>query len=165
MGTNEILIDAFSRIKEVVHDTVEGLDNEDLAYRPAKDANSIAWLAWHLTRIQDDHIAGLIGHEQTWTANGWYDKFGLPFDKNSTGYGHGSSDVAQITVDGKLLLGYYDAVHAKTIGFIETLNEKDYDKIVDKRWDPPVTMAVRIVSVISDDLQHAGQAAYIRGLL
>jgi hypothetical protein len=165
MGTNDLLIDAFTRIQDVVHDTVEDLDEDGLTYRPSDDANSIAWLVWHLARIQDDHIADVAKHEQVWIADGWYDKFDLPFDKESTGYGHDSSDVAQITSSSELLLGYYDAVHDKTIKFIKTLNEKDYDKIVDKRWDPPVTLAVRIVSVISDDLQHAGQAAYIRGLL
>ncbi len=154
-----------SRIKQVVHDTAEGLDVEDLTYRPAKDANSIAWLVWHLARIQDDHVSELTGQEQTWTADGWYDKFNLPFDKESTGYGHASADVAKVTTEGKLLLGYYDAVHAKTIAFIEKLDSQDYEKIVDKRWDPPVTLAVRLVSVLSEDLQHAGQAAYIRGLL
>jgi hypothetical protein len=37
--------------------------------------------------------------------------------------------------------------------------------VVDASWDPPVTLGVRLVSVISDDLQHAGQAAYLRGMI
>lgn len=165
MLSSELLIDAFGRIKEVVHDTVEGLSEGQLAFRPSKDANSIAWLIWHLTRIQDDHIADVAGKEQVWTSAGWANKFKLPFKDDVTGWSHSSSEVAAVQASTKLLLGYHDAVHAATVKYIGTLTEKDYERIVDTRWDPPVTLAVRLISVISDDLQHAGQAAYVRGLL
>ena len=39
------------------------------------------------------------------------------------------------------------------------------DRVVDRTWDPPVTLGVRLVSILDDDTQHAGQAAYVRGLL
>jgi hypothetical protein len=66
---------------------------------------------------------------------------------------------------GELLTGYYDAVHQETLNYIQELTDSDLDRIVDKAWDPPVTLGVRLVSVISDDLQHAGQAAYLRGII
>jgi hypothetical protein len=163
--TNEILIDAFERIKQVVHETVEGLSIPDLTYQPAEAANTIAWLMWHLTRIQDDHIAELRKKEQVWIQNGWADKFKLPFNKGDTGYGHDSRDVIKVNVDDKLILGYYDDVHSATKEFLLDLKNEDYTKVIDNRWEPPVTFAVRVVSVISDDLQHAGQAAYVRGLI
>jgi uncharacterized damage-inducible protein DinB len=165
MPTQNLLIDGFGRIKEVVHDAVEELDEEALAFRPEGKANSIAWLIWHLTRVQDDHLAELRKKKQVWIADSWYDRFNLPFDKSDTGYGHTGRDVAQVKIDAKKLVEYHDAVYAKTIEFIKTLKEDDYNKVVDKNWDPPVTMGVRLMSVMSDDLQHAGQAAYIRGLV
>ena len=63
-----------------------------------------------------------------------------------------------------LLLEYYDAVHRQTVEFVTTLTDEDLDRVVDKRWDPPVTLGVRLVSTIADCLQHVGQAAYARGL-
>jgi hypothetical protein len=57
MTSAELLADAFGRIQETVHDAVRGLTPEQLAFRIDSDANSIAWLVWHLTRIQDDHVA------------------------------------------------------------------------------------------------------------
>ena len=164
MVANELIIDAFERIKEVVHQTIEDLEDDELAYRPAPNANSIAWLIWHLSRIQDDHIADLTGEKQVWLS-GWSEKFDLPFKEASTGYGHTSDEVAAVKAPADLLIDYYDTVHDATIDYINTLNDDNYDKIVDERWDPPVTLAVRLMSIISDDLQHAGQAAYIRGLL
>lgn len=165
MMPNELLTDAFGRIKEIVHDTVEGLSESQLAFRPGKDANSIAWLVWHLTRGQDAQIAEVAGSEQIWMSQGWAGRFKLPFDSGETGYGMHSIDVSKVQANAELLLGYHDAVHAQTAKYLGKLTEKDYERVVDTRWDPPVTLAVRLVSIISDDLQHAGQAAYVRGLL
>lgn len=164
MLSNDLLCDGFNRVQENVHRVLEGLDESGLIYRPHKNANTIAWLIWHLTRVQDDHLAEAFSRPQLWH-QGWIDKFNLPFDKNATGYGQSAKDVGLVRAEAKLLLDYHDAVHAETIGYINKLNEADYQRIVDKRWQPPVTLAVRLISVLSDDLQHVGQAAYVRGLL
>jgi hypothetical protein len=160
----DLLVDAFGRIREVVHDVVEGLTPDQLSFRVDDDANSIAWLIWHLTRVQDDHVADAADIEQVWTSAGWADRFALPFEESSTGYGHSSDEVAAVRVEsGDMLVGYYDAVHEQTVGFVEGLTEADLARIIDESWDPPVSLAVRLVSVIADDLQHAGQAAFVRG--
>lgn len=161
----DVLVDCFGRIREAVHAVVAGLTPERLAYRLDGEANSIGWLVWHLTRIQDDHLADAAGTEQVWTADGWYERFALPFPASATGYGQGSRDVAAVRVAADLLTGYHDAVHARTVGYVSRLADHDLARIVDTSWDPPVTLAVRLVSVVGDDLQHAGQAAYVRGIL
>ena len=166
MTSTELLADAFGRIRRAVHQAVDGLTAEQLEFRIDPGANSIAWLVWHLTRIQDDHVAGVAQAEQVWTAAGWVERFGLPFDPRDTGYGHQADEVAAVRVDaGELLVGYYDAVHTQTTRYVERLGEADLARVVDRSWDPPVTLGVRLVSVIADDLQHAGQAALIRGIL
>jgi uncharacterized damage-inducible protein DinB len=162
---NEILADALERVRESVHQVVEGLTPEELAYRPDADANSIAWLVWHLARVQDDHIAGVAGGQQLWETGGWAERFALPFDSGAIGYGQSSEEVAKVRADAELLTGYYDAVHSATLSYLDTLTEDDFPRVVDDRWDPPVTLAVRLVSVVNDDTQHVGQAAYVRGLL
>ncbi|MEU2031343.1 mycothiol transferase [Nocardia amamiensis] len=161
----DVLTDGYERIKETVHEAVDGLGEDDLVHRVDPEANSIAWLVWHLTRVQDDHVADVAGIEQVWTAQGWFDRFGLPVDKTATGYGDRPADVAVIRASAELLTGYYDAVHEQTLRFVRELEDGDLDRVVDTRWDPPVTMGVRLVSVIADDLQHAGQAAFVRGVL
>jgi Protein of unknown function (DUF664) len=166
MTSADILVDAFGRIREVVHEVVDGLTPEQLAFRVDGHANSVAWLVWHLTRIQDDHVADVAQHEQVWTADGWAERFGLPFDPSATGYGHRGADVAAVRVrSGDLLTGYHDAVHDRTVRYVAGLTDRDLPRIVDYSWDPPVSLGVRLVSVISDDLQHAGQAAFVRGIV
>jgi hypothetical protein len=166
MTVAELIADAFGRIQEVVHEAVDGLTPGQLAFRPDSEANSIAWLVWHLTRIQDDHVAGAAGTEQLWMSAGWARRFGLPFPAPDHGYGHSPDQVDAVQVEsGELLTGYHDAVCKQTTGYVRALADADLDRIVDERWDPPVTLGVRLVSVICDDLQHAGQAAYLRGLI
>jgi Protein of unknown function (DUF664) len=166
MTLGELLVDAFNRIQEGAHDVVDGLSPDQLAHRPSERTNSIAWLLWHLTRIQDDHIAEVAGVEQVWTSQGWHERLGLPFDAADTGYGHTPDQVAKVrgeSVD--LLTGYLDAVHRQTVDYVGPLSGRELGRIVDERWDPPVSLGVRLVSVINDDQQHVGQAAYLRGLI
>jgi hypothetical protein len=164
--SRDLLEYAYAQVAETFRGTVEGLDAEDLNRRVAPDANPIGWLAWHLLRVQDDHVAGAAGTDQVWTTHGWVDRFGLPVDAAATGYGMSSEEVAAVRVPAaELLLGYAEAVHARTAEFLRGLSDADLDRVVDRRWDPPVTLGVRLVSVLSDDLQHLGQAAYVRGLL
>ncbi|CAL9645193.1 DinB family protein [Streptomyces sp. Tu 3180] len=166
MHAKDILIDGFGRIREEVHAAVEGLGPDGLNARPGPGANSVAWLVWHLTRVQDDHVADAFGLDQVWLSQGWEKRLGLGLPRRDTGYGHSPAQVAEVRVDsGGLLTGYHDAVHEQTLGALRALTAKDLERIVDERWDPPVSLGVRLVSVLSDDLQHVGQAAYVRGLL
>jgi uncharacterized damage-inducible protein DinB len=161
----EVLADSFGRVRDLVHGVVDGLKPEHLNARLDAEANSIAWLLWHLTRIQDDHLAAAAGTEQVWTSDGWAQRFDLSLDVADTGYGHTSDQVAAVTCTSTLLREYHDAVCNRTLEFVRQLNDSDLDRVVDTRWQPPVTLGVRLVSVIVDDVEHVGQAAYIRGIL
>jgi len=165
MASSDVLTDAFERVRDAVHPAVNGLTREELAFRPDAESNSIGWLVWHLTRVQDDHLAALAEVPQVWTSAGWADRFGLPLDVSDTGYGHDAEAVAAVVADAPSLLGYFEDVHTATIAYVATLDDADLERVVDANWDPPVTVGVRLVSVIADDLQHAGQAAYLRGVV
>ncbi len=164
MKSNELLLDAFGRIRDTVVSTLEGVADEALIRRPAGTGNSIAWLIWHLSRVEDAQVASAAGVEQVWTAQGFAGRFDLPLSERDTGYGHSTGQVDAVKAPPALLLDYYDAVHRQTVAFLVTLGDEDFDRVVDTRWDPPVTLGVRLVSTIADCLQHVGQAAYARGL-
>ena len=163
MTSAELLTDAFGRVREEIHEAVDGLTVEQLAFRLDPDANSIAWLCWHLSRVQDDHLAGAFGLTQVWAD--YSDRFGLPFATAQIGYGQSSKEVAEVRAPAELLTEYYDAVHERTLRLVAGITDADLSRIVDERWDPPVTLGVRLVSVISDCMQHAGQAAFVRGIV
>lgn len=164
MEITELLTDAFRRVHDGVRDVLDGLDADALAHRPDPGANSICWLVWHATRVQDDHLAELVGRGQAWTGEGWAQRLGLPLDDADTGYGHSSTQVASVAVDDPdLLLGYHEAVAAHLTDDLDAAVAGGLDRIVDRRWEPPVDAGVRLVSVLNDVTQHVGQAAYVRG--
>ncbi|MEU8777710.1 DinB family protein [Streptomyces sp. NPDC048606] len=166
MKATEVIADGFGRVREVVHEVLDGIGAEALNARPDPAANSIAWLVWHLARVQDDHVADAAGLPQVWREGGWADRLGLSLPVAATGYGQTARQAAAVRVDSpEPLLGYFDAVHEQSLRFVRSLSAADLGRVVDARWDPPVTLGVRLVSVLADDLQHAGQAAYVRGLV
>jgi uncharacterized damage-inducible protein DinB len=166
MDVTALLLETYGRIPSLARHAVEGLDVDSLVEPPEPGSNPIAWLIWHLTRVQDDHIAELIPAEQLWESGDWASQFGLEADPHNTGYGHTPEEVATVRPQRpEALLEYLDAVDARTRDFLGGLSPDDLDRVVDRRWDPPVTLGVRLVSVADDGVQHAGQAAYVRGLL
>ncbi|MEO5993212.1 MAG: DinB family protein [Arthrobacter sp.] len=164
MKPNELLLDAFGRLRETVADTLDGCDGTALLRRPAGTGNSMAWLIWHLSRVEDAQLAAAAGLEQVWIAEGFADRFDLPLAAKDTGYRHTSDQVDAVKASPELLAEYYEAVHKQTVQFLESLGDKDFDRIVDTRWDPPVTLGARLVSTLADCLQHVGQAAFAKGL-
>lgn len=161
---HELLRDSFTRLIEHVEDLTDGLTDELAIYRPTASANSITWLIWHSARVQDAQLCDIAGAEQVWTRDGWVDRFGLDLPRDSTGYSHTADEVGRVRASADLLAGYYDAVHTMTLDYIGTVSPDELARIVDERFDPPVTASARLVSIIDDCAQHLGQAAYVRGI-
>lgn len=165
MDARAVLEDLFGRIGPTVTRVADGLDEDALTARVDPEANTIAWLAWHLARSQDAQVAAAVGRDEVWTRDGWARRFGLPFDDAATGYGQTPDEVGQVRASDDLLLGYVHAVQVESADVLASLADDDLDRVVDDAWDPPVTLGVRLVSIAVDSLEHAGQAAYVRGVL
>lgn len=166
MNVSDLLTEAYDRLPDLVRAAVHGLSPEQLRHQPRPGVNSVGWLVWHLTRVQDHHVADLLDAEQIWASGDWAGRFGLATDPDDTGYGHSPAQVAAVRPESaQALVDYYQAVAARTRSFLVGLGPADLDRVVDEGWDPPVTLGVRLVSIAEDDLQHVGQAAYLRGLI
>ena len=166
MDAPALLAEIYSRLPDLAHQAVDGASLEVLTTPPGPETNTIAWLVWHPARVIDEHVGDVMGTEQLWCEGIWPARFGLPSDGSDTGYGHTFEQVCAIRPSApEDLTGYFDEVHAHSVAWISKLAASDLDRIVDTRWDPPVTLAVRLVSVADDCLQHLGQAAYARGML
>jgi uncharacterized damage-inducible protein DinB len=161
----DVLRDMFGRLPGLVSSAVSGLSAQELAWAPAPGANSAAWLVWHLTRVQDAYSAQYLGQDQVWAGGECAARFGLDPDPADTGYGHTPEQVARVRPDSaQALIDYHDAVTGRIHRLLDSLDADALDEVVDKAWDPPVTLGVRLVSIADDAVQHAGQAAYVRGL-
>lgn len=158
----DLLVDSFTRVRELVEHLTDDLDESVATYRPDAEANPIGWLIWHLSRVQDGHVAELAGTPEVWPA--WRDRFALPFDDDASGYGQSAEEAGQVHVGGELLAGYHAEVHQACLSYARRIDADELSRVVDESWDPPVTASVRLVSVLGDALQHLGQAAYVAGL-
>lgn len=165
MESAELLDDAFGRIGTIVYGVLDGLEPERANGRPGGTGNSITWLVWHLSRVQDEQIADVAGLESVWNRGGYAQRFGFALDPADHGYGHSSAQVDAVRVESlELLREYHDAVLAQSLNYVRGLGSAELDRIVDKQWNPPVTLGVRLISILDDCLQHGGQAAYVKGL-
>jgi hypothetical protein len=161
-----LLLELYGRVPPLAREAVEGLDVNQLTEPPSPGANTIAWLVWHLTRVQDHHMSEALDIDQVWIDGDWAGRFGLEPDPSNIGYGHSVDEALAVRPDHpEVLLEYLDAVDQRTRLTLQELVPADLDRIVDRRWEPPVTFGVRLISIADDSLQHAGQAAYVRGLL
>ncbi len=164
MDVSELLIELYGRVVPLVEEAVAGLGVDELGQSPEGADNNIGWLVWHMARVQDHHLAEIFECDQVWVDDGWATRFGLEADPNNIGYGPGPEDVGRVRPESAAaLLGYVQEVDRRTRTQLETITPTDLDRIVDDSWDPPVSMAVRLVSVADDCLQHVGQALYLRG--
>ena len=166
MDARDVLIDGIERAREVGYAVLDGLSAQQANWHPEEGANSISWLIWHIGREQDAQIAPLAGTEQVWTRDGWAKRFALDLPDDAMGYGQSAAEAAKVTVtDPSLLTGYLDAAIDATIAYVKSLDPGTLDEVIDRNWDPAVTRGVRLVSIVDDAMQHAGQAAYLRGML
>jgi hypothetical protein len=160
----DILVDSFTRVSGSVHAVLRGVTPADLAARVDPEANTMAWLVWHIARGQDAQVSALAETEEVWTSDGWFEKFGVPFPPSASGYGQSTAEVAALDgIGADLLGGYFDAVHARTLEIVGALDPSEFSRVVDDSYDPPVTLAARLVSVVNDCTQHVGQASFIKG--
>lgn len=140
------------------------LTSEQLNTHPAGHPNSVAWLLWHAGREVDVQLAYLSGEAQQWDA--FRSRFTLGDLGETVGYGHTTEQAGQIKVnDQSLLVDYLEAALTALIDYTSGLPDAAFDEIVDRNWEPPVTRAQRLTSIIDDASQHVGQAAYASGAL
>ncbi len=152
-------------IPRSLHVALDGATAEQLAYRPAGESNTIAWLVWHLTRIQDRIVASLSNQDELWVTQGWHDKFGRPADSNDNGMRHDDQQVLSIQPESpELLWNYYNAVSSNAARVLATFSPADLDKPVDPA-NPETRVGDRLRICVLDNVSHAGQAAYLRGVI
>jgi len=164
MHCAEFITGIFTRISQVLETSLDGLNEYEINRQPCPECNSIGWMVWHLTRVQDRFVAMLSDNEQVWITEKWYENFGREADSRDIGYGHSPEDIANFKApDAKILLDYHHATLERTKQYTNRISPEELDRAIDDSGAP--TVALRLTAFISDNLQHAGQVAYLRGWL
>ena len=166
MESAGLVIDALGRVRDMVRVALQDLSPAELMAPPKPP---IAWLVWHLSRVQDSNFSGLMERPQLWIADGWHARFNMPPDPKDYGSGHRHTR-AQVDAfavsDKQLLLDYLDAVFARTKDYLSTIKNADLNRVLNEpQYQPLPTLSIRLASVIACNTRHAGQIEYLRGLV
>jgi hypothetical protein len=158
-----VLLDGFTRVHDSLHRTLADLTEAELVKEPHP---SIGWLAWRLTRVMDSNVSRLSDRQQLWIGDGWAARFGmapepLDFGRAAT---HTREQVRAFRAPAELLLAYHDAAYDRMKSYLETLTAKDLARELDEpQYQPLPTVAVRLVSVLENAMNNAGQIGYLKG--
>lgn len=168
---NQVIVGLLENVGRQIKRATDDATDEQLYCRPSADANTIAWLAWHLSRWQDYMTASISGDRQVWVTEGWAQRFALPPDlpNEATGWGDSPEQVAAFRVDRAVLFGYVEAANRAAVERVARLTPEQLEQPV--LWGTPETPVDTrpawraLMSVCGDSLQHTGQINYIRGLV
>lgn len=165
MDVADFITGALTTVRSTVALTLEGLTPEQLAHRPGAESNPVGWLIWHMARMQDRGIAAVTGEDQLWVRDRWHERYGMPADPQNTGMGHDAARVSAFAApDTATLLQHFDAVLNRTRNYLSGLDPDDLDRVIDTP-PPAATVGERLISVVNGNMQHVGQASYVRGLI
>ena len=143
---------------------IEGLTPAEVRWQPTMHTNPIAWLVWHMARVEDSWLGRLRGGPpQVWTSGGWADRFGM--DPESTGSGHTSEDVrAMPEVPLGDLMAYFEAVRGVMRQYLDQATEADLSRTYHYRGNDR-SGAWIVGHILVEESQHTGQVALIRGMM
>jgi hypothetical protein len=162
MIATDILLDGFTRVHDSLHRMLPDLSETELAQEPHP---SIGWLAWRLTRVMDNNASRLAGKKQLWVADGWGERFGMtpsPYDFGRSA-AHSREQVRAFRASAGLLLAYHDAVYERMKNYLGGLSAEELARQIDAdRYQPPPTIAVRLISVLENAMVNQGQIGYLK---
>jgi uncharacterized damage-inducible protein DinB len=164
MKAIELIMLSLGENREYIENAIKGLSQDELSWRPKPHSNNIAFLLWHLARVEDSWINRiLLGEKEIYEAAGWYKKFGTPAQDSGFGY-----DVEKLNSwpvpKLALLKEYADVVREKTLAYLKSVNEKRLDEPRDFGWSKG-TVGTALSHLISEVGEHSGQIGYLRGVM
>ena len=140
---------------------------EELKAQPiGPNTNSIGFVIWHLSRIQDMNTSRQMGKKQAWESEGWAEKFGKdPTDLKATGFT--SEEAAGFDpVSAQLLREYYECVRGYTEKYVSGLTPEVLDTPIENPPPGrPYNLGTSIALALGDSIQHFGQIGILMGVI
>lgn len=159
MNYCEGVLFGLDRTERALQKALEGLSQQEVAWRPCAECNSIGAMVIHLGRVEDTWVHRIVGGKDIWEIDGWASKFGLPANDRGWTFDTQSSGEQRLL---KELLEYYGATHQLLVKTIETIPESRFAEIPDN----PLNFTVEQIfaHIVVEENQHVGQIDYLKGL-
>ena len=143
---------------------IEGLTPAEIRWQPTPHTNHIAWLVWHVARVEDVWVSRLRGRPAVWQADGWAERFHM--DPLSSGAGQTLEEIrAMPEIPLTDLMAYFDAVRAVTRRYLEQATEADLSQLYPHPRLGPRPGTWIVGHILVEESQHVGQVALLRGMM
>ena len=163
MEAKEMILKSLEQSQGYLATALDGLTQEEVSWSPGVECNSIAFILWHMTRVEDFFVNRVIRRQtELYEAEGWREKLGIP--AGGTGY-HYTVEQLQAWPVPKLevLRGYTNSVREKTLAFLQSVTAEKLSEVArpDRSSD---TIGALLSRASTEIALHVGQIAYLRGV-
>jgi uncharacterized damage-inducible protein DinB len=167
MDVKEFALHSLNELQAALVESIDDLTQEESFRQPQPGANHIAFMLWHIVRVEDWFFHYLFQRvPQVWESESWHEKLGLPEDPKATGFAYTTEQVDGFpSVQLRDLRAYGEAVRAETLDYLRNTDAAKLDETVKSRLFGEVSIGSLIGHVIVELSQHVGQIAYVRGLV
>jgi uncharacterized damage-inducible protein DinB len=163
MEVKEILIHTLEHSQRYINTTLDGLTQEEFGWSPNAECNSIAFIFWHIARVEDIIMNTIVqSGKEIYDTEGWQKKLGTP--AKDIGYHYTLEQLHAWPVPKlEVLQKYANAVRKKTLALIKSMPAEKLSEMPKNDLLPG--SIGHILSFMGIEIAlHAGQMAYLRGM-
>ncbi len=143
---------------------LQGLSQEEIAWRPASGCNAIGLILFHMARTEDALIQGLLQKAASvWDAEKWYERVGLSKEEAGSHYTVEQVNGFKVPELAKIL-AYYDAVRARTKEKLRSMAVEAFDEKITFPNVGEMTIGAFFAFMIAHTAEHIGEISYLRGM-
>ena len=161
MDAKELLLRSLEESHGYLTKALNGLTQGEATWSPSPECNSIAFILWHMTRVEDFFVNRVIQREkELYEAQKWQEKLGTP------------TKAYQYTVEElqawpapklEILREYANSVRENTLAFLNSIPPERLSEV--PRPDrSPDSIGVTLEHLMTEIALHVGQIAYLRGV-
>ncbi len=161
MEARKSILNSLEQSQGYLTEALDGLTQEEAAWSPGVECNSITFILWHLSRVEDFFVNRVIQRQkELYEAENWQEKLGTPVK------------AYQYTVEElqawpapklEVLREYANSVREKTLALIQSIPPEKLSELA--RPDrPPDTIGGILGRISTEIAMHVGQIAYLRGV-
>jgi hypothetical protein len=163
MQVTEAILRSLQQSQGYLTYALDGLTQEEAAWSPTVESNSIAFILWHVTRVEDFFVNRVIRREvEMYEAEGWRQKLGTP--AKDTGFEYTLEQLKAWPVPKlKVLRGYANSVRKRTLALLKSIPPEKLSELARPDRSPD-TIGVILCRITTEIALHVGQIAYLRGI-
>lgn len=162
MEAREVMLRSLEQSQEYLTRALDGLTQKEAAWSLGEECNSIIFILWHTSRVEDFFVNRVIQRQlELYETEGWLEKLGTPAKGSGWEY-TGEQLQAWPVPKLEIVRGYADSVREKTLAFVRSVTAEQLSEVPRPERSPD-SIGATLTRIITEIALHTGQIAYLRG--